>query len=421
VSQTGSSRLFREAALDRLSNPEQLDRIMTVARPADWLAFAALALLALTALGWSIFGEMATRVAGSGILVADGGAIFTPVANGDGVILEMLVAPGQQVATGAHLARVSQPDLEQQLASADALVAETNAQAAALRGQVGSYTSARAGTERAQRALLLQRGVDADARAKDVANQLGDIRQLQARGLVTRAHVSELAQQLAEAQQAATETRSKIVQINADEVSLRNGDDRELRAVESKMSEARRRQREIADAYDRHQWVTAPAAGRIVEIKAPVGSRVTAGMPVVAVENGSSTLKLILYVPPGEGKRVRTGMRVNVSPSVANREEFGTILGRVISVSDFPATEQAMSTTLQNNQLVKDFMAKGAPIVVGVRLDHDQTTVSGYAWAGSNGPAMRLTSGTIANADVTILHQAPITFALPFLRRSVGM
>ena len=415
------SPIFRQAALDRLSNPEQLDRIMTVARPSDWLALAALLTIAVVALGWSILGTIATRVSGSGILVAQGGAIFTPVANGDGLVVQMAAVVGQRVAAGDRLARIAQPDLEQQLASAAALLAEYEAQLGALRGQVGTFAAARQDTQSAQHRLLEQQRDDATAKASDLEQQLQAGEGLLARGIVTRAKVSELRQQVAGARQAVAEASSRLIQIQADEISTRNVDARDVRASESKLAEARRRVRELAADLDRKQWVRSPAAGRVVEVKAPLGSRVTAGMPVFAVENGSAALQLILYVPPRDGKLVRPGMAINIAPSVARKEEVGTMTGRVVAVSDFPATVQAMQSTLQNDQLVKDFSAGGAPIVATVRLDRSPHTATGYAWAGGSGPEVPLTSGTIAEAEGTVRRQAPITFALPFLRGSAGM
>jgi len=38
-----TERIFREAAIERLSNPEQLDHVVGVTRPFDWMAAAALA------------------------------------------------------------------------------------------------------------------------------------------------------------------------------------------------------------------------------------------------------------------------------------------------------------------------------------------------------------------------------------------
>ena len=394
---------------------------MTVAKPADWLTYAALLAVTLTAVAWSIFGTMATRVSGNGILVAEGGAIFSPVANSDGLVVQMGVAPGAHVVAGQRLARIAQPDVEEQLTSARAVEAEYNAQLGALGSQVRSYAQARARNLTAEEQLLEEQRRDAQGRAKEIGDQLQLAKTLLQRGIVTRTKVSELSEQYAAANQAVTEAGGRLMKATADEISTRNGDDRDMRASQSKLSEAHRRVRDLVVDLDRRQWVLSPAAGRVVEIKAPAGSRVTAGTPIVAIENGSASLQMIGYVPPRDGKLVRPGMAVNISPSVAKREEYGTITGRVVAVSDFPATVQAMQATLQNDQLVKDFSQTGAPIAVRIRLNRSATTATGYAWAGGSGPAVKLTSGTIATVDVTVSRQAPITFALPFLRHSAGL
>lgn len=417
---SASKPIFRQAALDRLSSPEQLDRVLTVARPGDWLAFGALAAITVAVLIWSVAGRVSTRVSGNGILVAEGGAIFAPVANGEGMLVQLLVAPGDRVSRGQRLARIAQPDLEERLASARALVAEDAAEGAALRGQVGDFASARARNSGAQRALLEQQRADAQAKVDEIAAQYRDARDLLARGIVTRGKVSELADALAAARQAVTEAGSRVVRLEADEISARNSDSRDVRSAFSRLSEAQRQLHELAAELDRRQWVTSPVAGRVVEIKSPIGSRVNVGNPVIAVENGAASLQLVLYLPPGEGKRVRAGMRVNISPSVAKREEYGTVTGRIVAVSEFPATAQAMAATLQNDQLVKDFSAAGAPIAARVLLDRNPATTTGYAWAGGSGPETRLTSGTLATAEVTVERQAPIHFALPFLKGLVG-
>ena len=47
-------RIFRQQALDRLSNPEQLDKLMQVVSPKDWLPLSALAVLGILGITWSI-------------------------------------------------------------------------------------------------------------------------------------------------------------------------------------------------------------------------------------------------------------------------------------------------------------------------------------------------------------------------------
>ncbi len=59
--------LFRAAALDRLSSPEQLDERLQIVPPRTWLAFLALAGLLLAAGAWSVFARIPVRVSGEGV------------------------------------------------------------------------------------------------------------------------------------------------------------------------------------------------------------------------------------------------------------------------------------------------------------------------------------------------------------------
>jgi hypothetical protein len=63
-------RLFRQAALDRLASPEQLDRLVTVADGGGWLALALFATLAACVLAWSLTGSLSRTMRTHGILVA---------------------------------------------------------------------------------------------------------------------------------------------------------------------------------------------------------------------------------------------------------------------------------------------------------------------------------------------------------------
>lgn len=318
------------------------------------------------------------------------------------------------------MARIAQPDLEAQLASAQAVAVEERAQLTDLERQVGDYADARLRNLAAQRGILAEQRSTAVARTEELGEQLEVARGLLAQGIVTRSRVSDLAEQYATARQTAAATDGRLMEADADEISTRNTDRRYLGAYRIRAAEALRRVEDLRGELDRRQWVTSPVEGRVVEVKAPVGSRVAAGTAMLAVEQGASTLGMIAYLPPRDGKLVRPGMIVNVAPSVAKREEFGTMTGRVVAVSDYPATVQAMQAALQNEQLVKEFSAEGAPIAVRISFDR-ASTATGYAWAGGSGPPVPLTSGTIGAADITVRRQPPISFALPFLHRAFGL
>src|SRR5689334_21602294 len=60
---------FRAAALDRAASPEQLDHLVVITKPADWILTLVVCIALGAAVLWSIFGRVPTRVSGEGILI----------------------------------------------------------------------------------------------------------------------------------------------------------------------------------------------------------------------------------------------------------------------------------------------------------------------------------------------------------------
>ena len=78
------TQIFRQAALDRLSSPEHLDRALVVATSKVWLALVALVVMAAATVVWSLEGEVATYVQANGILLSHGGAVVDAVPSSPG-------------------------------------------------------------------------------------------------------------------------------------------------------------------------------------------------------------------------------------------------------------------------------------------------------------------------------------------------
>ncbi|HEX2815059.1 MAG TPA: hypothetical protein VHN39_01600, partial [Phenylobacterium sp.] len=90
--------IFREAAIDRLSSPDQLDQIVGVTRPVDWMAAAVVALAILMLLVWSVVGAIPTRVAGDGIVLGSGGKVADAAASAGGRLRTVFVTVGDRLA-----------------------------------------------------------------------------------------------------------------------------------------------------------------------------------------------------------------------------------------------------------------------------------------------------------------------------------
>jgi HlyD family secretion protein len=105
------SGIFRKAALERLSSPEQLDYLMSITSPIAWIALAAIGVIALLIILWGFIGFIPAKVSGKGILIR-GGSVFDVSAGSDGVITDLAVKPGDIVQAGQSIATISQSGLD---------------------------------------------------------------------------------------------------------------------------------------------------------------------------------------------------------------------------------------------------------------------------------------------------------------------
>jgi hypothetical protein len=143
---------------------------------------------------------------------------------------------------------------------------------------------------------------------------------------------------------------------------------------------------------------TAPGRGILVE---------TAGT------DGKPELQAIVYVSPQDALKIRPGMEVRVSPDTVNTEEYGFMRGKVVSVSDTPATAQEMQRVLNNDTLVKNLSQQNFPIEVTIALERDSSTPSGYRWYSAKGPQTEISNTTFCAVQIIIESQHPIELVLP--------
>lgn len=112
--------LFRRKALEKLSSPEELDRLMQTTNPIGWLALITVGVLLLVVVLWGFFGQLPVTVKGPGILVRPE-ALRGVVTMAGGQVVEILVKDGQAVQEGTVVARIQPVDLFPRTARVDVL------------------------------------------------------------------------------------------------------------------------------------------------------------------------------------------------------------------------------------------------------------------------------------------------------------
>ena len=117
-------QLFRKAALDRLSSPEQLDRLVPISDTFGWLALLTLLLLLSVAVVWGVFGRIPDQVEGKGILVNTGGRIIDAMSPSAGTVINLRVDRNDFVKKGQEIAAIEQTGLQDEYIGALEMLAE---------------------------------------------------------------------------------------------------------------------------------------------------------------------------------------------------------------------------------------------------------------------------------------------------------
>jgi HlyD family secretion protein len=416
-----TQKIFRAAALERLSSPDQLDHLVEVARPADWVAVLVICLGLGAVIGWSVIGKIPTRVAGEGILIGDGGRVIDAVSAVTGRLASIDIAVDDRVTQGQIIATIAQTDTELKYRNAADVVREREHEHGELVAAVDRELAIKAANFKAQEAGLKQAIAAAERRAGYLTEHVAGLTALNEKGFVTRRELEDRRAELSAVQQRTTDAQNQIQQLVAEKSDIEAQRERERLASEFQVNEARRQLQQLAGLLERDSRLVSPIDGRVIEVKVSPGSVLTVGMPVIEIEIEGRTLAALVYIPADLGKSVKPGMEARVEPATVKREEFGTMIGKVATVSEFPMTPQGMSAVLHNDALVTRFSRDGTPFAALVQLQPDTAAASGYRWSSGSGPPIGLSPGTLARIEITTREQPPIDLVLPSIRRASGI
>ncbi len=416
-------QIFRKVALDRLASPEQLDQLLPVTDRKGWVALTGLATVLAVALVWGVLGRIPQNVSGTGILVKSGGVLdVLPVASG--LITDVAVSVGDSVVEGQVVARIAQPEVSARRRQAKAVLAELRDRHAQLVQFGDKNLTLQAENLARARAAVEQSIVGARAVVRWSARKAQIQTGLVERGLLLKETLLETLQKRQAADEQISKGKSELAQIAVKELELRNQQQQQIAESQAKVADADRLVQVTSRELETKSRVVSPYTGRILEILANQGMVVATGEPVMRLDLSGRTvrgLEAVIFVPSSQGKQVRVGMPVMIAPATAKKEEYGMMLARVTSVSDFPTTLKAMQRVLKNERLVDTLAGADAPYEVHVDLIVDPTTVSQYRWSSSKGPPEKIRSGTLASADIAVAYRRPIQLLLPLFRKKANL
>ncbi|MBW4510395.1 MAG: NHLP bacteriocin system secretion protein [Scytonematopsis contorta HA4267-MV1] len=225
---------------------------------------------------------------------------------------------------------------------------------------------------------------------------------------------------------------NEIAKLRAD---LKDFDSREANLAKQSLQDSTTRknqiqevQREIAKLelqLQNNSQIISQQAGRILELTVTSGQVINAGTRLGTIDAEDSSRKLVgvAYFSVGDGKKIQSGMTIQMTPQTVKRERFGGIVGNVTNVSQFPITKEAAASEVGNADIVASLVSQKQEGLMQVfaNLELDPNTPSGYKWSSSTGPQTKISPGTTTVVRVKVEERAPITFILPILREHSGI
>ena len=400
---------------ERFDASEHLNRVLYVTTPKAWLALGVLMVMLTAVVAWAVLGKVSTYVDAQGIILSRGGVIFDVTSTADGKLSRILPAVGDTVTKGDLVAELFDAETMERHSSAIELAnewertlrdreAEAREENALISRNVARRRTRLEELERTGRELV-----------ETIRKRLKEDRALLARGVANRTTVESGEQALDLAQRNLIDTMRRRDEMEAED--LRRRSELNMRVTEAKTDyiEAKRQVSELEALIE--TWrIVAPVSGQVTEIKTQVGASLEPDDPVLSIETGEDDIGVLFYASPIDGKRIKADMPALVSPASVKREEFGSMIGRVESRSEFPMSLEGMVALLRNEELARTFSTGGPPYPGRITLTPDPSTASGFAWTSPQAIHVDVTPGTLAEVEIKVSSQPPISLIVPWVK-----
>tara|TARA_B100000073_G_C23689071_1_gene555683 strand:+ start:323 stop:1444 length:1122 start_codon:yes stop_codon:yes gene_type:complete len=370
--------IFRQRALNALTDAEKLNEPFRLVPKNYWTLLGSLSILSLSVILWSIFGRIPIRIAGRGVLINQDG-IRTIQSETPGRIKNIVGNVGDCFPANTILAEIT--PLDEKL--------EENENRERLSEMIELDKLEEAMGQR--RVKLLEADIE---RVKGLV-EIGaiSIDEISTR----RRQLSSLKDNLLsrDSQRSQQITREKA-RINSIQDKVYNASN--IRLLEDSCISDRSKQ---------------------------IGDFVQPGEVILTVTlaQDNPELESLVYFDLKDGKRLKVGQPVKITPSTTKRQRHGAISGNITRINQIPIRKEALLSKLGRNTLVESIhQGVNKPMIEAfTTLNRDPNTISGYDWGGGSGPNIQLTPGTSTIARVIVEQRAPISYVIPLLRDLTGI
>ena len=412
------NHIFSKEALEAASNPDELDHTLQIVRAKLWIPIFGICVVALVGLTWSIFGRMPVNVTGFGVLINPGNVKIVQ-SQAPGLVEKVSVKPGDEIKEGDIVALLQQPALEQSLQQTKENYDEINRiNSDALKANQKQFVAQLASINRQKELLTEGKELSGNVnRSLEKRNEV--LLQLAKDNLVNSEMLLQSESSLVESK---TKMASYDAQIQELELSIEQAKQKNIQTeftLKNQIDESRRAVEKLELQLENNRHIRSKSGGKVMQLMVSAGTAVAFGTPVlsVAADQSTQSMKNLCYFSVKDGKKIKPNMTIQVTPSTVKRERYGSIVGKVVSVSSFPVSREAAMNIVGSKELAFALTGQGAMIEVKTELKPalSSESESGYEWTSKN-PPVAVSQGTTTVNRVRVDDRAPITYVLPLLR-----
>src|SRR5690554_1272295 len=311
------SGLFRAAALNKIANPDQLDRTLQVVRPLHTLGVAVVAFIVIGGFVWSVFSTAPLKVLGQGILLsAEGVSLAT--APKDGRVEDITIEPGDAVQAGQVIAIISRPSALDEITAKEAELRDA-------RNVLHAVQASHEVNQKNQNDLLLTKQRALTERLDKLATQHALLtarrrneNELLKKGYLTAIKVNETDTLLADLESRIATAENDRTELQVARLVDEAQKQKEIQDIAVRVYSLEQQRENLQREYERNRYVRAPVTGTAVEFSVNEGALVSMGQAIVrllAADAGAhGRLEAIIFVSNTDGKKIKPGMSANIMP-----------------------------------------------------------------------------------------------------------
>lgn len=400
-------------------------RALNIVSPAYMATAGLFVVLVLALMAGAFMVRVPVVVNGQGVLMGEAEVVnYAIMPETDGRLEAFLVKVGSLVRKGQAIARVGIPRLDNEIETARTAVRD-------LRNKAKRLDAFHAESLALARDALIKHRVEADQRNKALQQRLERLdktskgnRQLIDEGFLSSRSADPVITEREQVEDQIAISRRQLLDAENNFTELAQRQKREKLDLSLQTSTQERQLQSLLERTGVETVIVSPYDGVIsdllVDLHQPVSRerRVATVTPLGSVQNGRNRIThAVVFVPAQDGKKLASGMPVQILPLIYEEQEFGRIEGVVASISTVVADEDVLFRVFKNQKLVRKLFEAEAPYKVTVKITQDARNASGLAWTSSRGPDRLMEPGTLASGWVVYDQPRILYLLLPAVKR----